>query len=238
MKIYYIYPHPDDESFGPAAVINSQLKNGHEVHLLTLTKGGATKERFKLNLSIKEMGEVRYKEMLKVKDTLGLTSMEVLDLPDSGLKEMDPRIIENIVKEKIEKLKPDILVSYPVHGVSGFHDHLVMHAVIKRVFMELKDKKTSYLKRLAFNTVIDNGGASFIENGFRIKNSEEELIDCIIKLNNDDIEMMKACLNCYKTYQDKIEESGVVEKISDQVPFEFFNESFNPPLNDITSEIS
>lgn len=238
MKIFYIYPHPDDESFGPAAVINSQLKNGHEVHLLTLTKGGATKQRFKLNLSVEEMGEVRYKEMLKVKETLGLTSMEVLDLPDSGLKEMDPRIIENIVKEKIEKLKPEIIVSYPVHGVSGFHDHLVMHAVIKRVFLELKDQNANYLKRLAFNTEIEKGGSPFFENGFRIKNSEEELIDCIVKLQKEDLEMMKACLNCYSTYKDTIEESGVLEKIKDQVSFEFFNENFNPPLDDITSEIS
>ena len=40
----YIFPHPDDESFGPAAVIDKSIKSGDEVHLLTLTKGGATKQ--------------------------------------------------------------------------------------------------------------------------------------------------------------------------------------------------
>ncbi|EGL81366.1 LmbE family protein [Caldalkalibacillus thermarum TA2.A1] len=37
MNILYIFPHPDDESFGPAAVMHQQIKAGHRVYLLTLT---------------------------------------------------------------------------------------------------------------------------------------------------------------------------------------------------------
>lgn len=56
MKILYIYPHPDDESFGPGHVMAKQVRDGHEVYLLTLTKGGATWQRFKYNHTIAEMG--------------------------------------------------------------------------------------------------------------------------------------------------------------------------------------
>ena len=139
MRFLYIFPHPDDESFGPVAAMHQQLRSGREVYLLTLTKGGATKQRFRLGLSIEEMGEVRYKEMLDVRDTLGLTGMEVLDLPDSGLKEMDPRHIERVVAEHIQTMRPNIVVTYPVHGISGFHDHLVTHAVVKRVFLQMQE---------------------------------------------------------------------------------------------------
>jgi LmbE family N-acetylglucosaminyl deacetylase len=38
MRILYLFPHPDDESFGPAPVIKQQIENGHQVFLLTLTK--------------------------------------------------------------------------------------------------------------------------------------------------------------------------------------------------------
>ncbi|MCC5939996.1 MAG: PIG-L family deacetylase, partial [Balneolaceae bacterium] len=82
MKILYIFPHPDDESFGPAPAIAAQLRQGFEVHLLTLTKGEATKQRFKLGVDKKEMGEIRFKEMKCVEKTLGLSGMTVLDLPD------------------------------------------------------------------------------------------------------------------------------------------------------------
>ena len=77
IKTLYIFPHPDDESFGHAPVIYRQIQEGEEVHLLTLTKGGATKMRFKYGLSVEEMGEVRIKEMQKMKEVLGLTSMTI-----------------------------------------------------------------------------------------------------------------------------------------------------------------
>ncbi|MEX0944328.1 MAG: PIG-L family deacetylase [Balneolaceae bacterium] len=82
MKILYIFPHPDDESFGPAPAISAQIRKGNEVCLLTLTKGEATKQRFRLGLNKKEMGEVRVKEMYCVKKTLGLSGMSILNLPD------------------------------------------------------------------------------------------------------------------------------------------------------------
>lgn len=237
MKILYVFPHPDDESFGPAAGMHQQLGQGHEVHLLTLTKGGATKQRHKLGLSVEEMGEVRLGEMKAVEETLGLTSMKVLDLPDSGLKHMDPRQIEKVVKQHIEELKPDILVSYPVHGISGFHDHLIMHYVAKRVFLELKDQGAAYLKRLAFFTILDSGGPSMLDGMFRLKQSKPEEIDCILALRPEDREMLVSCLNCYQTYQEVIEETGVVEQIGDKLHFELFNESFEPPLQDLSDQL-
>ena len=45
------------------------------------------------------MGELRFREMHKVKEVLDLTSMTVLDFPHSGLKELDPRILEKAVAD-------------------------------------------------------------------------------------------------------------------------------------------
>jgi LmbE family N-acetylglucosaminyl deacetylase len=237
MKYLYVFPHPDDESFGPAAAMHRQLKQGHEVHLLALTKGGATRQRHKLGLSVKEMGEVRYKEMLAVEQTLGLSSMEVLDLPDSGLKEMDPREIEDVVRKHIEKIKPHILVSYPVHGISGFHDHLIMHYAAKRVFLQMQDEGATYLKRLAFFTLPDSGAPSMQNGEFRMKRSEPELIDCTISLEAVDIQAMVDSLSCYETYKGTIEATGVVEQIGDKVHFEIFNEAFEPSLQDLADRL-
>lgn len=237
LKVLYIYPHPDDESFGPAAVIYDQIREGHEVYLLTLTRGGATRQRFKLGISIGEMGEIRFNEMLKVKETLNLTGMEVLDLPDSGLQELDPRKLENIIRDHIHKIKPDIIVTYPVHGVSGFHDHLVTHAVVKRVFLELMDSANGYPKRLAFNTLPDKGFSPWEGDRFILKQSPPDLIDCIVKLDEEMKQAMIDSLGCYKTYKSTIEESGVIEKINDEVPFEFFNESFNPPVSKLSDQL-
>ena len=85
VKILYVFPHPDDESFGPARAISAQVRAGHAVYLLTLTKGGATKERFRLGYSVEQMGETRYREMQDVAKVLRLADLTVPDLPDSGL---------------------------------------------------------------------------------------------------------------------------------------------------------
>lgn len=233
-KLLYIFPHPDDESFGPVAAMHQQLQQGHEVHLLTLTRGGATRQREVLGLSVDEMGEVRYQEMVKVERTLGLTSMTVWDLPDSGLKEMDPRQLEKLLSDYIEQLQPNIVISYPVHGISGFHDHLITHAIVKRVYLTLKDEGADYLQRLAFFTIPDSGEPSMQNGLFRLKLSEAELIDCVIQLQPENIQMMKDCLNCYDTYQSTITATNVVERIGDKVYFEVFGEDHKPVLQDLT----
>ena len=234
MKILYIYPHPDDESFGPAHVMAKQRRQGHEVYLLTLTKGGATKQRFKYGYSIEKMGEVRYQEMLNVAKVLDLTGMTVLDLPDSGLKEMDPREIEQVVMGHIQQIQPQVVVSYAVHGISGFHDHLVMHAVAKRVFVKLKES-VSYLKRLAFVTITEESAKQ--STHFHLNGSKPEEIDCIVEVQESDIECCYEALNCYVTFQETIEKSGVKNHIRHQAVFEIFQENFEPPLTALFAEL-
>ncbi len=234
MKILYIFPHPDDESFGPANAMSKQVREGHEVYLLTLTKGGATKQRHKYGYTIEEMGEVRHKEMLEVARVLNLTGMTVLDLPDGGLKEMDPREIEKVIKDEIEKIKPDVVVTYAVHGISGFHDHLVSHAVVKSAFVELKDK-APYLKRLVFFTITED--AAKMQKHFHINGSKDEEIDCVYEVDDIDVENARKALDCYVTFRETIEASDIKNQILKKVNFEIYREKHSPKLNNIFEKL-
>lgn len=234
MKILYIFPHPDDESFGPAPAISAQLRQGNEVYLLTLTKGEATRERFKLNVSKSEMGEIRYREMLCVEKVLGLTGMTVLDLPDNELKKMDPIDIEEIIMEHIEIIKPDILITYAVHGISGFHDHLVTHAVVKRVYCQMKKNKQKYPRRLAFFT---RKGEVNMKGKFRLEASTEDEIGFIETCNDKDMERFRRALDCYETYREVIEASNVKEIVTNEVPFEIFGEDLKSRLVSVTEDL-
>lgn len=230
MKILYIFPHPDDESFGPAQVMSKQRRDGNEVYLLTLTKGGATKQRHKYGYSIEEMGEIRFKEMLDVEKVLKLSGMNVLNLPDSGLKEMDPRDIEKVVKDEIQRLKPDVIVTYAVHGISGFHDHLIIHGIVKRVFVEMKES-AKYLKRLAFFTITEEAAAK--QTHFKISGSKPEEIDCIVKVDKQDVDNSIKALDCYVTFMDTINASKIKEQIPEECVFELFMETHEPKLRDL-----
>ena len=230
MRVLYIFPHPDDESFGPAHAMAKQRRQGHEVYLLTLTKGGATKQRHKYGYSIEEMGDIRHREMLDVAKVLDLTELTVLDLPDSGLKEMDPREIEAVVREHIERIRPNVVVTYAVHGISGFHDHLVTHAVVKRAFVELRDRVDS-LRRLAFFTITEDDAQQ--STHFVLNASAHGQIDCIFEVDEVDIQASHRALDCYVTFQETIAKTRIKEFIHKNVVFEFFQESYDPPLTDL-----
>ena len=232
MRILYVFPHPDDESFGPARAISAQVRAGHEVLLLTLTKGGATKERLKLGYSIAEMGEVRHGEMKEMAKVLGLSDLTVLDLPDGGLKALDPRKIEAVVAGHIECVRPDIVVTYPVHGISGFHDHLVTHGVVKRVYLQLRDHGADYLKRLAFVTITEEQAAR-ASGAHRLSGSTPEEIDCVVTVDDEDMEAFRKALDCYRTYKAMIEKTGVRKTLDRDVAFEFLQEDWSPPVADV-----
>lgn len=201
------------------------------MYLLTLTKGEATKQRHRLGVGKKEMGEIRFKEMQCVERVLDLNGMTVLDLPDSGLKEMDPIEIEEVIKKHIHQIKPDVVVTYAVHGISGFEDHLVSHAVVKRAYCELKREGYHYPRRLAFFT---HYSEEEVESSFDLTSSKREEIDCWVETDEEDMQKFEAALDCYETYQQVVEESGVRDAVSGKVAFEFFQERMEPEATHLT----
>lgn len=232
MKILYVFPHPDDESFGPAAAMWNQKRRGHEVHLLTLTRGGATKVRHELGLSIAEMGEIRYQEMVEVASVLALDSLEVLDFPDGGLADIDPRILENTVKEHVQKVQADIVVSYPVHGISGFYDHLVTYAVVKRAFCEAREGKKTTWKRFAMFTISEEQQKSLSESRIPVKFTPAEQLHVKTILGDEDRIKMDEALACYKTYQKTIRETIGKAAPFREICFQLFGEV--PPSNPLS----
>lgn len=233
MKLLYIFPHPDDESFGAGAGIAAQRRLGHEVHLLTLTRGGATKQRHKYDYSVEKMGEVRLAEMQEVAKALDLSSMTVLDLPDSGLAEMDPREIELVVADQIRLLTPDVLVTYAVHGISGFHDHLVAHAVVKRIFCERRGEAGA-AKRLALFTMAELPEGDL---PFHLNISTPEKIDAVQETNPADREACAAALRCYGTYMEVINSVGIDKLTAAQVHYELFQEDHDPWLKGLDEKL-
>jgi len=238
MIILYIFPHPDDESFGPAAAIQQHIRTGNQVHLLTLTRGGATKVRHTLGLSVKEMGEIRYQEMKEVKEALQLSSLTVLDFPDSLLAQVNPIELETVVKNKILELKANIVVSYPVHGISGFHDHLVTHAIVKRAYCDLKASENPFLKRFAMFTLSEQQHSGFNKSTIPITFTPDERIGVRISLTDEDRAAMEKALVCYRTYQETISKTIGTAPPMQEVVFELFGESFEHPLRDITDQLS
>jgi LmbE family N-acetylglucosaminyl deacetylase len=229
MRILYIFPHPDDESFGPARAMAAQRRQGHNVYLLTLTRGEATKMRHKLGWTLEEMGEARERELRKVGITLELADLRVLRFPDGKLKELDPWAVEESIKEEILRVQPHVIVTFPIHGISGFHDHVFAHVVVTRVYLEISGPEHPWLQRLAFFTL-----ATAPDNfPWHVSITKSEEIDCAFDVSSTDMQRFHQALDCYETFGQVIRETKVHEVFGQDVYFEIFREDHKPPLADL-----
>lgn len=229
--LLYVFPHPDDESFGPSPGIAQQLRTGHDVHLLTLTRGEATSQRERLGLTKDEMAETRYGEMQEVADTLGFTSMTVLEYPDGRLAELSPLVLENEVATRIHDTEPDVVITYPVHGISGHPDHLVSHSIVKHVACELWRDGAAYPRRLAFYTLPPPPEDA--DRPEHLQHSPAGLIDCSYSVSQTDLEKGREALYCYETYLPVIEKHKPLDSGGEHMAFELFGEDHDLQLTSL-----
>lgn len=234
-SILYIFPHPDDESFGPAPLLARQRHAGHEVHLLTLTRGEATSQRERLGVSKSEMADIRYREMQNVAEALDLTSMEVLAYPDGTLDELNPLELEQTVADHMHRTEPDVVVTYPVHGVSGHPDHLVTHAVVKRVAAQFRADGVAYPRRLAFFTL--PAPSPDADRPDHLQHSPSTLIDAVIPIEERDLERGRTALYCYETYRPVIDEHRPLDEATQGIALEIWGEEYDPPLTDLLDRL-
>jgi LmbE family N-acetylglucosaminyl deacetylase len=234
--LLYVFPHPDDECFGPAPALARQRRAGHEVHLLTLTRGEATSQRERLGYSKPEMAEARYQEMQDVAEVLDLTSLTVREYPDGQLAELNPLVLEEEIADHVHRTAPDVLITYPVHGVSGHPDHLVAHAVTKRLACALTADGASHPRRLAFFTLPPPPADA--DRPAHLRHSPPGLIDCVVPVEEADAETAREALYCYETYRPVIEEHQPLQSVADGVRFELFGESHDPPLTSLLDALA
>jgi LmbE family N-acetylglucosaminyl deacetylase len=127
-KVLFIYPHPDDETFGSAGLIQRLVKNNNKPHVMCLTKGGAST----LALTLKpgeSLTSARENEFIKVMKLLGVDQYTIADLTDGQLAEQRG-LVANTIMAVIEKVKPEIIVTYEPNGLYGHPDHILASAVV------------------------------------------------------------------------------------------------------------
>lgn len=123
-KILFVYAHPDDESFTAGVTIPKYVQEEQaEVALLCATRGQAGKAGDPPICSQDELPHVREQELRKACDILGISRLEVLDYEDKHLSEVPPAELAAHVDAMIRDFRPQVVVTFPPHGISGHPDH-------------------------------------------------------------------------------------------------------------------
>jgi N-acetylglucosamine malate deacetylase 2 len=202
-----------------------QRRQGHEVHLMALTRGGADPIRVRRGYSLDQMSDVRLAEMREAAAVLGLTTMLATDLPDGALAGLDPRSIAKPVRDSLKRVRPHAVVTHPVRGdVVGRPDRLTLHAVVKWVFCETRSIDHPWLQRLAF--ALPAGAAA----------GDYSPIQCVVPVDGEDLTAAADARRCYSTLNaDGAEavDAGDPTPTDGPAAFTLFQETPARPLEDL-----
>ena len=149
----------------------------------------------------------------------------MLNLPDGGLKELDPWVIEQVIRDEILRVEPHAVVTFPIHGISGFHDHIVTHFAVTRTYLELRGPDRPWLQRLAFFTVV----SAPAEFPWHVNVTAPGEIDCEFQVTESDMERFHKALDCYKTYADVIARTKIHEVLIAKSTSSCFGKITNRP---------
>jgi hypothetical protein len=127
------------------------------------------------------------------------------------------------------EVKMKILYIYPHPDDESFGPARAMSRQLK--------EKVSWQKRLAFHTITTEMAQQ--SPHFRLNSSIEDEIDCVFQVDPIDIEKNLEALDCYVTFRETIEKSGIKDFTREkEISFEIFRENYDPPLSDLFERIT
>ena len=114
-----VVAHPDDETFGLGAVIDTLIVAGSAVHVLCFTHGEAST----LNESGADLRSARAAELRQASAELGVACCALLDYPDAGLPAVPQAELEAEVADLAARRGVDGLLVFDDTGITGHGDH-------------------------------------------------------------------------------------------------------------------
>lgn len=166
--ILAVFAHPDDEAFGPGGSIAKWANEGAKIYLLCATKGESGQNAGR-----------RDKELKAAAKVLGIKKVEFLGFKDGRIGNNDLQKLEKIITKKIEELKPEILLTYDLNGISGHLDHIAVASATSQAFK--KSPWVKYLYHFAilkeFTDLMEKEFDYFI---FRPEGKKREEIDLVV----------------------------------------------------------
>lgn len=167
-----VFAHPDDETFGPGGTLALFAKE-HEVYIICATSGETATGEIDPKL-----GEERREELRRSAKILGLKGVFFLSFQDGTLCNNKYHDVADKVKEIVDKLQPEVLITYEPRGVSGHIDHIFMSMVTSFLFPKITSAKKLMKYCLSYERSLPMQGKYFIYYPAGYKKDEiDEVVD-------------------------------------------------------------
>lgn len=121
-----IWAHPDDESYLSAGLMAAAVRAGNRVVCVTATRGelGSTDpDRWPAGPAL---AEIRTKELAACLAEVGVTEHLWLDYPDGGCDQVDADEATARLREIVEAVRPDTVLTFGPDGGTFHSDHMAV----------------------------------------------------------------------------------------------------------------
>ncbi len=151
-RLLFVHPHPDDESIACGGVIARYVDEGHDVGIVTCTRGEEGENLAEIDLGLEDLVTHRMRELADALAALGVTRHEFLGYRDSGMVDTPGNehpdsfhaadLYEAAARlaRIIRRDRPEVVVSDDASGTYGHPDHIKAHRVTERAIAMAADR--------------------------------------------------------------------------------------------------
>ncbi|WP_404381159.1 N-acetyl-1-D-myo-inositol-2-amino-2-deoxy-alpha-D-glucopyranoside deacetylase [Knoellia locipacati] len=180
-RLLFVHAHPDDETLATGVAILHHVERGDDVHVLTCTLGeeGEVIPAEHAHLEGAEgdpLAEHRHGELAGAVATLGVTS-HLLGVPEAGERPAyrdsgmvgsaafsHPRSFAGsdfaevvaMMRSTIERIDPDVVVTYDPEGGYGHPDHIRVHDAVRAALAEMPSAPTLFVTLTPRSWVVED----------------------------------------------------------------------------------
>jgi len=142
-----VFAHPDDEAVGPSGTL-AKLAKENTVYLICVTNGEFNCVTGRQD---ETLGNIRKKELENSAKVLGIKKVFFLEFSDGTLCNNIYCILEKKIQEKLQQLKPELLLTFEPHGWSGHIDHITVSMITSNLF-----KYNVFIKEVWYYCIDEN----------------------------------------------------------------------------------
>lgn len=180
MKVLVFAPHPDDEIIGVGGTIAKRAKEGDEVYVCVVTKGG-------LPLFNPDFIEQGRRECREADAKLGVKETIFLDFPAVMLETVPRYEFNGKIAEVVQRINPDEV--YIPHRGDMQIDHQM---VVDAAMVAVRPRGNCYPKRVyAYETLS--------ETGWNIPNTVNDFIPTVYEDITDTFDKKLAAMNVFQS---------------------------------------
>lgn len=143
-RLLAVFAHPDDETFRPGGTLALLAQHGVRVQVLTATRGQAGSRGHPPLCSPEDLPVVRERELRCACTALGILPPILLDYQDGHLTEVDPKVVIEQIIRVAAAVRPQVLLTFGLDGLSGHPDHILIGQLVKNVFNRMTQVAALY----------------------------------------------------------------------------------------------